>query len=368
MDGGATASFAPAKPFARIETNQVVLDDGQVLKVTKFVQMESPIRFAGQSPHMNIVKFEKSDFAWGFIEMPDSTLRIMQTSLKKLGTSFIVSQNKDRQPDPLASAAPRYQLPPMTVGTQCAQNEPKQAYYVDCWPDSVVLMPGSLKVTWAELQQPTNAVAKFLDDIQQHNRTTYAVVIARPDSVKLFRQVRKLIGERSIDCGYDSLAANVPLELFNTPANPMPARSMAHPGNQAPVFFECRAEQVFYIDKVDLDGKVEKLLTSLSPQMRSGDPNSFVRAVSSNEVSNAYYKVMPSYLLAMMLALEPKPGVRGDDRDSIQKSSIPFQISFNIFRQARELAGQLGFETQFEVLDKDEPIKFGTGGTPVPTF
>ena len=156
--------------------------------------------------------------------------------------------------------------------------------------------------------------------------------------------------------------------------------------NKHPVFFECRAGQLFFVDKVGLDEKVEKMLSTLTPSMRSGDPTGFVKAISGNEVGNEYYKVMPSYLLAMMMALEPKPGVRGDDSNSIKESNSEFQRylrscnhdtqyavflvrdkSFEIFKQARRVADTLGFDIGWEMLEENEPIKFGTGGSPVPT-
>ena len=171
---------------------------------------------------------------------------------------------------------------------------------------------------------------------------------------------------------------------------PPPMAHVAHASDgreKNPVFFECRDDQVFFIDKVELDEKVEQMLSSMSPNMRSGDPTGFVKYLSGNEVGNKYYKVIPSYLLAMMMALEPKPGVRGDDGDSIREPSSQFQRclhscnhdtqyavflvrgkSFSIFKQARRVADTLGFDIGWEMLDENEPIKFGTGGSAVPTL
>ena len=153
-----------------------------------------------------------------------------------------------------------------------------------------------------------------------------------------------------------------------------------------PVFFECREAQVFFVDMVGLDEKVEQMLTTLTPNMRSGDPTGFIKAISGNEVGNEYYKVAPSYLLAMIMALEPRPGVRGDDKASMEEPGSAFQRrlrklnakgeyivflvrddSFDAFRQARDLVEKEGFDTGWEMLEKNEPIKFGTGGSVVPT-
>src|SRR6185436_17940816 len=49
-------------------------------------------------------------------------------------------------------------------------------------------------------------------------------------------------------------------------------------GKQA-VFFECRSNEVFYIDKEGLDVQVKKLLETLSPNVRSGDVAQFLKAI-----------------------------------------------------------------------------------------
>jgi hypothetical protein len=41
--------------------------------------------------------------------------------------------------------------------------------------------------------------------------------------------------------------------------------------------------------------------------------------------------------------------------------------SFTIFRKARQVADAAGFDTGWELLGIDEPIKFGEGGTAIAT-
>jgi hypothetical protein len=41
--------------------------------------------------------------------------------------------------------------------------------------------------------------------------------------------------------------------------------------------------------------------------------------------------------------------------------------SFSVFRKARQIADEAGFETGWELLGIDEPIKFGEGGTAIAT-
>jgi hypothetical protein len=58
--------------------------------------------------------------------------------------------------------------------------------FVDCRPDCVLLDSGNTKLTWEDLQRPANALEKLLDKVQAERETQYVVVIARPQSVKLY--------------------------------------------------------------------------------------------------------------------------------------------------------------------------------------
>ena len=178
----------------------------------------------------------------------------------------------------------------------------------------------------------------------------------------------------------------VKIPVYQPP--PMAHTSKTRDGHEKqPVFFECRDEQVFYVDKVELDEKVEQMLSNMNHNMRSGDPTGFVKYLGGNEIGNKYYKVMSSYLLAMTMALEPRAGVRGDDEASIKEPNSEFQNylrscnhdtqytvflvrgkSFEIFKKARRVADALGFDIGWEMLEENEPIKFGTGGSAVPTL
>ena len=84
----------------------------------------------------------------------------------------------------------------------------KEPSYIDCFSNNVVLYPLVVTNTWEELQRPDNAVDTMLDKIQAKSKTDYVIVMARPDSVKVFRQVRKMVNERTIDVGYDVVDAD----------------------------------------------------------------------------------------------------------------------------------------------------------------
>ncbi len=62
--------------------------------------------------------------------------------------------------------------------------------------------------TWEDLQRPDNAVEKLLDQVQISNKTQYVIIMARPDAVKVFRSVRKMISNHTVDVGYDVVDAD----------------------------------------------------------------------------------------------------------------------------------------------------------------
>jgi hypothetical protein len=89
---------------------------------------------------------------------------------------------------------------------------PKIPSYIDCHPEGLTLysstIPAGAQVSWDDLQRPDNAVNQLLDKVQQHKDEEYVVVMVRPQSVKFYRTVRKLIEKRPIDVGYDAIDAD----------------------------------------------------------------------------------------------------------------------------------------------------------------
>ena len=86
----------------------------------------------------------------------------------------------------------------------------KEPTYLDCFPDKVVIYPGTPpnnQATWEELQRPDNIVTKCLNKVQANRTNQYVVIMARPESVKIFRYIRKMVDERPIEKGYDAVEA-----------------------------------------------------------------------------------------------------------------------------------------------------------------
>jgi hypothetical protein len=156
------------------------------------------------------------------------------------------------------------------------------------------------------------------------------------------------------------------------------------PTDKQVVFFECRNNELFNIDKARLDDQVADLLNSVNPGVRGGDLTGFLKAIQGRQVTNQYYKVNPSYLLTAIMALEPRPEAPGENLDDVDRTNGKYQYvlqqldpkkqyvaflvrddSFQMFRKARQVADKHGFDTGWELLGIDEPIKFGAGGQSV---
>jgi hypothetical protein len=224
--------------------------------------------------------------------------------------------------------------------------------------------------------------------------------MVRPQSVKYYRTMRNLIGARPIDVGYEPVDADFEVKLVDgkipeleKPQAKPPAATVAGwpvkpvvrsvPTNKSPVFFECRNNEVFFVDKDGLDAQVTKLLEEVKPLWRPGNATEFLKAIQGHEVTNDYYRVNPQLLPVGVMALDPRPGTHGDRLIELNTPGSKFQQalanldaqnryiaflvrddSFKAFRKARDIASTAGFETAWELLGFDEPIKFGSSGVP----
>jgi hypothetical protein len=182
-----------------------------------------------------------------------------------------------------------------------------------------------------------------------------------------------------IESGYEPVDADFKLELREPGAcRPVP---QVTPTSKQPVFFECRGNEVFFVDRDGLDAKVSQMLAALPPESKGGNLATFLKAIEAREVRSEFYKVSPKYLLAAMMALEPRKDVHGENREQLGKPESTFQTmlsvldmrrkyvvflvrddSFSVFRQVRSIAEENGFDVGCQCLAGDELIQFGAGG------
>lgn len=98
-------------------------------------------------------------------------------------------------------------------GSRGNTENPKEPTYLDCFENKVVIYSTRTStndnvVTWEALQRPGNVVDQIMDRIQENRDKEYIIIMARPKSVKIYRAIRKMLGQRPIDIGYDAVDAD----------------------------------------------------------------------------------------------------------------------------------------------------------------
>lgn len=83
--------------------------------------------------------------------------------------------------------------------------------YIDCRPDGAVVIPGDEALTIDELLQPGNAVEEMLDRVAANRDEAYIILMVRPDSLPVYRHLRREIARRQITIGTDVLEKNAVL-------------------------------------------------------------------------------------------------------------------------------------------------------------
>jgi len=239
---------------------------------------------------------------------------------------------------------------------------------VECTADVLILRTTGERVSLEQLQQADNRFEKMLAEVEANRTELYLMFLVRPGSVKLFRAARKTAAQRPIDVGYD---VDEPV-VKSKPNGAFFKKSTVQTDNRRGVFFECRSNQVFFVDKEWLEKKVEQRMNTMESGVNS------IPRLFRDEIANEYYKVLPAFLLDMTLAFEPKPGTRGDDLAQLKQPDCRYRTvlsklnernnfvhffvrddnSFPVFRQARAIAQNNRLETGWELLTSDEPLKF----------
>ena len=160
----------------------------------------------------------------------------------------------------------------------------------------------------------------------------------------------------------------------------------AIPTMKTPAFFECRNNEVFYVDKDALDKQVSDALASVPPEMRKTGGTEFLKALERQEIGNQFYKVEPHYLIMGRMSLQPRDGIHGESIQMIgqpdsqfiqalrgldqQSRYLAFLVrddSFSVFRKARAIADREGFDTNWELFGAGEAIRFGPASQTVPS-
>ena len=146
-----------------------------------------------------------------------------------------------------------------------------------------------------------------------------------------------------------------------------------------PIYFECRANQVFHIDKTNLASILHAAMTNTVVQTgeKTGSGLGGMERLMQQDIGDRFYKVDPGYLLIGEVALIPRTNTIGIPVAEFTERTNAFtrqlirikpasqylvflvrDDSFPVFRKARELTVNSGYISGWEFLDRTEPITF----------
>jgi biopolymer transport protein ExbD len=162
---------------------------------------------------------------------------------------------------------------------------------------------------------------------------------------------------------------------------------MEYLSDKKPVFVECRNNELFVVPLEELHKVAEASLKQIAKSV-TNDSGQLIRKLAETKVQNGAYIVDLNSLLLGQLTLQAVPNVTGyrlvdiahetpDDwygrilaKLDKQKEMLSFIVrddSFEVFKRARAMAGKQQAEVSYELIDANEPIKFGLGGSiPMP--
>lgn len=143
-----------------------------------------------------------------------------------------------------------------------------------------------------------------------------------------------------------------------------------------PIYVECRGNQIYYIDRVEITEAMRAASRDIRTRALSGEEGAMEMAMSI-DVGNEQYRLDNSFMMMGVIALIPRPDAPGMQPPTKERPESAFtqllktlntnmhylvylvrDDSFEAFRQARDYGARQGFLTGWEYLDRDEPITF----------
>jgi|APTNR8051073442_1049403.scaffolds.fasta_scaffold00158_31 hypothetical protein len=143
----------------------------------------------------------------------------------------------------------------------------------------------------------------------------------------------------------------------------------------APVYFECRSNQVFFIDRTELEILRAKTMSEL--RSRSVKQEDMLQNAMNQDIGNRFYRFDNSFLMMGLVALHPREGASGSSLADLDKPDDPIRSlitnlnvqatyaiflvrddAFDAYRKVRDLSAQRGLLSGWEYLARDEAITF----------
>lgn len=89
------------------------------------------------------------------------------------------------------------------MGVPLFGNKSKQPVYVDVEQDRLTIYPEGKVVTVNELETPGNPFELLIQDVSENSKSQYIILILRPRSSKLGKQLRTMVLDQGIDIGQE---------------------------------------------------------------------------------------------------------------------------------------------------------------------
>lgn len=145
----------------------------------------------------------------------------------------------------------------------------------------------------------------------------------------------------------------------------------------APVYFECRANQIFAIDRTKLAEQLHNTTNAVAKTPGGTNALSSLTGLGQlmmQDIGDEYYQIDTRYLLLGQMALLPRTnatGIKSADvtnkfgaviapinKDNQYLVFLVRDDSFAVFRKARDVSAKAGYRSGWEYLGRDEPITF----------
>lgn len=143
----------------------------------------------------------------------------------------------------------------------------------------------------------------------------------------------------------------------------------------APVYFECRSNQVFYIDRQELTTIRDQQLSEL--KAKATKQEDLLQTAMQQDIGNRFYRFDNSFLMMGIMALHPREEVAGVPEYTLDNPTNDFLAvlgrlkpeqhyvvylvrddSFPAYRKVRDAAARRGLLNGWEYLGRKEVITF----------
>lgn len=162
---------------------------------------------------------------------------------------------------------------------------------------------------------------------------------------------------------------------------------MEHKTDMNPIYIECRDNEMFVVSIRELQALTRDALVDIG-RNAGGDEIEMLQLLEDTEVGDENYKVDLTYTLLGQCAIQAVEGTRGYALEDVQAETeqdwfgkiltsldretemLTFLVrddSFGVFKRARHIAWKWKVEVSYQLLDVDDVVKFGLGGSsPLP--